>query len=242
VGVPGQNGYFSATTGSAAMARLDAALEQLQSAPAWVVLKDVQQDATYATHIDYLFRSVLSSLHLDPDIVFNRRCHVFISSRGARTPLHADDCHGLLVQVSGNKEVVIHDMGKNYFSPRLARLRARTPRVFTLPASHTYRPYCFTVPPGMALTIPWNWPHEAATSADSWSVSLNVSFETPQTDRYARVAATNDLLFHMGRTPTAIGVNKRSDTAKALVGSAINGARLLSWFERYRQIGDEVVR
>jgi hypothetical protein len=233
VGVPDSDGYFSATTGPAAVARLDTALRQLQSVATWIVLKDVQQDATYAPYIDRLLQAVLPCLGIDPDTISNRRCHMFISSHGARTPLHSDDNNGVLVQVSGHKEVVIYDMGRNYFSPRLARLRVRSPRVFTLPASHLHQRQSYVVTPGMGLPIPWNWPHEAVTPAGSQSVSLNVSFETQQTRRYAQTAVTNDFLLHIGRSPLAIGVNPRSDAAKAFIGSVLSRVRLLGWLERY---------
>ena len=242
VGVPSGDDYFSASTGPAAAARLDAVLGQLLSVATWVVLKDVQQDAAYAPHIDRLFRAVLRSLGVDLDTIFNRRCHVFISSDGARTPLHADDCNGVLVQVSGHKEVVTYDMGRNYFSPNLARLRAGAPRVFTLPTNRVCLGQCYALRAGAALTIPWNWPHEATTPAGSHSVSLNVSFETQQTRRFAQAAVTNDLLLHAGRSPLAIGVNERSDAAKTLIGSVLDRVGLLGWLERHRQIGDDVVR
>jgi hypothetical protein len=234
VGVPDGDDYFSATTGPAAVARLDAVLGQLLSMAAWVVLKDVQQDATYAPRIDRLFQAVLRSLGIDLDRVSNHRCHVFISSDGARTPLHADDCNGVLIQVSGLKEVMTYDMGRNYFSPRLARLRARTSRVFPLPPNQVFLKRCYALRPGEAITIPWNWPHEATTPAGSHSVSLNVSFETKQTRRFAQAAVTNDLLLQVGCSPLAIGLNKRSDAIKALTGSALDRTGLLRWMERNR--------
>jgi hypothetical protein len=242
VGVPSGNGYFSATTGPAAAARLDAVLDQLQSMASWVVLKDIQQDVTYAPRIDRLFQAILRGLNIELDRISNHRCHVFISSDGAKTPLHADDCNGVLIQMSGRKEIVTYDMGKNYFSPRLARLRARTPRVFPLPANQVFLKRRHALHPGAALTIPWNWPHEAITPAGSHSLSLNVSFETKQTRRFGQAAVTNDLLLHVGRSPLAIGMNKRSDAVKALIGSALDRVGLLEWMERNRQIGDDIVR
>jgi hypothetical protein len=242
VGVPSGDGYFSATTGAAAAARLDEAFAQLEAAPAWIVLKDVQRVAVLADCVDGLFAAVLECLGVDPAAAVNRRCHIFVSSYGARTPLHADDCHGLLVQVSGRKEMVMYDMGRRHFSLRLARRSANAARVLTLPPGWTCAATRYTVSPGQGLTVPWNWPHEGATPAESESVSINVSFETEQTRRFAQMAETNELLLHLGRSPRAIGVNKRSDVTKALVGSAISRVGLLSRLERRRKIGDRGAR
>jgi hypothetical protein len=241
VGVPTGSGNFTAVAGDAAVALLAEALRQLPAAATWVVLKDLQQDADYAPRVDSLFQAVLKSLDINSDLIFNRRCHVFISSHGARTPLHADDCNGVLVQVSGCKEMVMYDMGRKYFSPRLARLRSRTSRVFALPANHACDRQRYIVRPSTVLTVPWNWPHEAVTSAESQSVSINVSFETPATTRCAMIAATNDLLLHAGHAPLAIGVNERSDAVKALLGCAVSRVGLLGRLERKYRSVDEIL-
>jgi hypothetical protein len=241
VGTPTGNGYFAAVAGDEAVALLAGALANFPAAATWVVLKDIQQDDGYAAHVDRLFQAVLDNLPVDSAVAFNRRCHVFISSLGARTPLHADDCDGVLVQVSGCKEMFMYDMGRNYFSPRLARLRSRTSRVFTLPADHACDRQRYVVRPGTGLTVPWNWPHEAATPAESHSVSINVSFETPETARWALIAMTNDLLLHAKRAPLAIGLNHRADAVKAVLGSAISRVGLLGRLERKYRSGDEIV-
>lgn len=241
VGVPTSSGYFAAVVGAAAVTLLAEAFGQLPAAATWVVLKDIQQDTFYAPRVDGLFQAVLNSLHIDSGVIFNRRCHVFISSGGARTPLHADDCNGVLVQVSGCKEMVMYDMGRNYFSPRLARLRSGTSRVFALPANHVCDRQRYIVRPGTGLTVPWNWPHEAATPTESRSISINVSFETPTTTRCALIAASNDLLLHAGRAPLAIGANERSDVVKALLGSAVSRVGLLGRLERKYRGGDAIV-
>jgi hypothetical protein len=241
VGIPTGGGYFAAVAGGAAVALLADALRQLSVTPTWVVLKDIQQDAACAPRVDSLFQAALNSLHIDSGMITDRRCHVFISSRGARTPLHADDCNGFLVQVSGCKEIVMYDMGRKYFSPRLARLQSRTSRVFALPADHACDRQRYIVRPGTGLTVPWNWPHEAVTQAESQSVSINVSFETPATTRCALIAETNDVLLHAGRAPLAIGMNERFDTVKALLGSAVSRVGLLRRLERKYQSGDEIV-
>jgi hypothetical protein len=241
VGRPVGGGYFAAVTGDEAVALLAEAFERFSDTATWVVLKDIQQDAIYAPQVDGLFQAVLNSLCIDSGMIFNRRCHVFISSRGARTPLHADDCNGILVQVSGCKEMVMYDMGLKYFSPRLARLRSRTSRVFTLPSGHEFNRQRYIIQPGTGITVPWNWPHEAATLGDSPSVSVNVSFETSATTRCALVSATNDLLLHAGRTPRAIGVNERTDAVKALIGLAVSRIGLFERLERKYRSGDEVI-
>jgi hypothetical protein len=241
VGIPVDGGYFTAVAGDEAVALLAEALQQLPGTATWVVLKDIQQDTFYAPHVDGLFQAVLNSLHIDSGVIFNRRCHVFISSGGARTPLHADDCNGVLVQVSGCKEMVMYDMGRNYFSPRLARLRSGTSRVFALPANHVCDRQRYVVQPGTGLTVPWNWPHEAMTPTESRSISINVSFETPTTTRCALIAATNDLLLHAGRAPLAIGSNERSDAVKALLGPTVSRVGLLERLERKYQSGDSIV-
>ena len=241
VGKPAGDGYFVAVTGSEAAALLAEALVRLSDAATWVVLKDIQQDAAYAPLVNALLQVVLTQLGIDRNATFNHRCHVFISSHGARTPLHADDCNGILVQVSGYKEVAMYDMGRRYFSPRLARLRSRTSRVFALPGNHASQRQRYIVRPGTGLTVPWNWPHEAATQADSQSVSINLSFETPTTTRCALTSATNDLLLHAGCSPRAIGINEQADAAKALIGSVISRAGLLGRLERKYRSGDEIV-
>lgn len=242
VSVPSEDDRSSGTGGLANASRLNSVLQKLPSAEAWVVLKDVQQDEAYSAHVDRLFQIILRNLGIDLQETSTRRCHVFISSDGAHTPLHADDCHGVLVQVSGCKEITIYDMGRDYFSPRLARLSAKSARVFELPANHRFSEERHVLRPGAALTIPWNWPHEVTTPLNSRSVSLNVSFETKQTRHSARAAVTNDLLLHAGHKPQAIGVNKNHDTAKALIGSALDRMGLLSLIERHKQIGEDLAR
>ncbi len=223
VGIPASDGYFSATTGPGAAPTAAAALKQIETAPTWVVLKDLQDDPGCRPHIEGLFDAVAGFLAVDPGTIGSRRCHAFISSHGARTPLHADDCVSVLVQVRGGKELTTYDMGRRYFSPRLARLSQGTARVFTNPR-WVRGSECHVLSPGEAVVVPWNQPHEARTLDRGPSISLNVGFEDRGTARSARIAATNDALVCLGFRPVAIGVRSGVDALKALMGG--------TWFDR----------
>jgi hypothetical protein len=184
----------------------------------WVVLKDVQVDESYATPVG----KVLGDLeNLASDVASGfaaRRGHVFVASGGAVTPLHADDDEGLLLQVHGRKEVTLYDMGRSYFSPRLAREKEGSARVFAVPRSAAGKVSTVVLQPGDGIHIPWRWPHSARVLGGDHSVSLTVSVETSSTRSQSYSALTNDVLVRLGMRPRALGQRRRVDRAKARVG------------------------
>lgn len=211
--------------------RAAAALASVSRAPAWIVLKELQDDPRYRPVVLDACRTVLElSRAQERDLVL--RAHVFVASAGVETPLHADDDQGFLLHVRGGKELTLYEMGERHFSPARARAEAGTARVFELPEGWPVRAHTFRLEPGDAAHIPWHWPHRARSLGPDHSVSVNVSIESARTQALLRVSNANDVLAACGLRPRAVGSSPPRDWLKHRAWpmlSRLAGRRAAPW-------------
>jgi hypothetical protein len=215
---------------------LDATFDALDRRASWVALKNIEQHPDYAALVEPIFTEVRE--HSEPvrPGFHQPEAFVFVSSAGSVTPYHMDPEHNFLLQVRGGKTVTVVDGQdrtrvseqalEQFYSGRM-RSRNLEGDAAALEAGETPGVWRFALAPGDGLHIPVTFPHFVRVG-DAVSISLSVTFRTPDLERRRRVHSVNARLRDAGVTPAPVGERPWRDSVKAESARALSAAKRLT--------------
>lgn len=181
----------------------------------WMVLKNIEQHPDYRRLLEDSLDEVAAHLHGREGGMRKREGFIFLSAPGSVTPSHTDPEHNLLLQVRGTKEMNVGSFPDA--RSRQLELEGQSHRnIDWLPADAQK----FALQPGDGVYVPVHAPHWVV-NGESVSVSLSITFQTPESVRTARVHSLNARLRRLGLSPRPPGERPRSDRAKAAVAGGL---------------------
>jgi hypothetical protein len=177
--------------------------------PAWVLLRNVQEDPQYARLLDELLDEIEPySEPLLPGMC-QRQGFLFISSEAAVTPYHFDPEYNFLMQVRGHKTVHMWNPANRSVLTAVA-----IDDHYAFDRDNRDQPYrdnflesAWILPlgPGQGLHFPLHAPHWVRTESEV-SVSFSITFRTRESKfREAVHAANGELRRAFGFEPPAPG-------------------------------------
>lgn len=202
------------------------AFDQIHRGSYRILLKRVDlHDDEFRDLLQAQFQQVMDlNGGLGNDRVERLESAVFISSSATTTPFHFDPEVNFFSQIVGEKNYHVYSPAA-VAEPELERfyyrgavnigqieLQGRDPRQETV----------FKLGPGRGLHQPQNSPHWVETGA-GLSISYSFVYETTATRVASRARAMNFYVRKLGLKPERVGVNPRSDAAKAGVMRAAFG-------------------
>lgn len=213
---------------------VDAVIERILTAQAWVIMKHVEKDPRYA-HVLAEFTEFVHGL-AGPERarnIINPEMLVIVSSPDRITSFHFDAEINFLVQVAGTKDVWICDPAdrsilseadvEEYHFGNITAGKFRPE--FEGKARH------IVLQPGDAVHIPAHAAHWVQNGSEV-SVSLSLNFEYPQWR--SNVYKMNHLLRKFGIKPTPPEQSPIKDTSKSAAYQAVRAAH--SGFKRLRAL------
>jgi hypothetical protein len=199
------------------------ALERIESAGAWVILKHAQRDPKYRVLIEKGMAELkrLIGDDLDPQIK-QEDLIIFVTSPRRVSSYHIDRECNFLLQIRGAKTIHVFDQNDREILPEqeLERFWTVDNNAPVYKPQLQHRANSYLMQPGSGVHIPVNAPHWVE-NADNVSISLSVNFQFKDSVR-ANVYRANHLLRKFGFTPTPPGAKPLRDAWKNhAVGSAM---------------------
>lgn len=206
---------------------LEQALEGLESAGVWVVLKRIEQVAAYRELMESILGDLAHVVQPRTGAMLRQEGFIFISSPGAVTPFHFDPEHNILLQVRGSKTMTVFPGDDEaIFAPHVHE-------AFHLGQHHRNLPWqedfarkgvAITIRPGEAIHVPVKAPHWVQ-NGDGVSVSLSVTWRSEWSFAEADARAFNHVLRGVGLTPRSPAPYPASNRVKALANRALRRLR-----------------
>lgn len=192
-------------------------IRRIESSASWAVLKNVEQNASYAALLAELLAELAPDIQKHTGRMLHTQAFVFISSPGSVTPYHFDPEHNILLQVRGSKVMIQFPAGDPIFAPDEVHETYHTGGGRELRWDDNFLP-CgteFSLGAGDAVYVPVMAPHFVRNGPDP-SVSLSITWRSEWSFAEADARAFNGLLRKWGRSPTRPGRWPQSNRAKAL--------------------------
>jgi hypothetical protein len=199
-------------------------IRRIEHHNAWLVIKGVEADPDYRAVLEEFLAGIAAAAGGGEGQFRDLKGFLFVSSADATTPFHVDAEENILVQIRGDKFVHVFDNAD--------RTLVSEEALEISPAKHrnqAYRPEfearaeVFALKPGDGVHIPYLWPHWVRTGA-TWSVSMAMTWKTPEVERLNKVRLMNGTLRRFGLVQRAPGEKVMLDAAKVIVH---DGARML---------------
>ena len=205
-------------------------LIEIETAGAWLGIDKAHADPAYAQlaaawldEVRAAFPDRVDGLH-DPEV------YLFVSSPGARKPIHMDPEHNFLLQVKGSKTVHLWDVADRDLVPEtLLEAFATTTDWAGLPVERGDRAptHSFVLEPGQGLYFPVHWPHAVQNGPDEACTSISLTFRSAGSRRAETVRQFNAKLRRWGVSPTPPGLRPRRDAWKAAAMGLARAAKTL---------------
>jgi cupin superfamily protein len=166
---------------------------------AWMVLKEIERHPDYARLLNESLDEVEEHVAGIEGPMRRRMGFMFLSAPGSVTPVHIDTEHNLLLQVRGTKQMSVGQFRDTQdFERELERLYSggATRYLKQGPEEMT----AFDLEPGIGICVPHSFPH-VVRNGPTPSISLSITFQTPQSQRVADAYALNSRLRRMHVDP-----------------------------------------
>jgi len=225
--VPGNAHFDTSITTYRQGLTLEDAIDHLEDKRAYIAVYNPEKDPEYKPVIEGLLGE-LGLATRGIEAAFNwYSTYVFISANDSVTPYHMDREMNFLLQIRGRKTVQLWD-------PRDSGVMTPAQRDFLFsyaddsrPAWHEGLPAkarVFELEPGLGVHHPFIAPH-LVTTGPNLSVSLAITFRTPQSDIWSDAHVYNYKLrrFGLGRIP--VRENDLVDATKANFVRALRRAK-----------------
>jgi hypothetical protein len=192
-------------------------IAQIESAHAWMQLRDVGSDPEYAAFLGEIIDEFRIPAERRAPGLHAPRADIFVSSPGATTPFHLDEEHNFLLQVRGSKKLSIAD-GFDPVVLESDRLRAY------FQGSGELTPYAahledhsvhVDLGPGEGVHIPPCHPHWVQ-NGPAVSISLGILWLSDVTARRRALYRMNDWLERVGMKPSLPGESPVGDSLKLM--------------------------
>jgi hypothetical protein len=209
-------------------------IRHLDENRSWFTLLNIEQHPAYAGLMNACLDEVEPNIAGRGVDMRNRVGFVFVSSPNSITPAHFDIEHSLIMQVRGQKRLTFgrfetpeterHEVVR-YWDGSHGRIEALPPEFAA-----------FDLTPGVGVYIPPVTPHWVR-NGDAVSISVTLTFFTPDTDRESLVQAFNARLRRLHRSPRWPGESPLVDRAKV---AAMRAYALRRHLRRRRRSGKRV--
>ena len=190
----------------------------------WMVLKRIEQVPDYKRLLDETLDEVEPFVADREGGMTQREGFVFLSAPGSTTPSHTDPEHNILLQVRGWKEMTVGSFPDE--RTRQLEIEDHTSGGHRNIDWKPVDPELFRLEPGDAVYVPPHAPH-MVKNGDTGSVSLSITWRTPEIERVARVSSVNARMRRLGLDPKAPGSRPGADRVKAGVSKALGRIKRL---------------
>jgi hypothetical protein len=189
-------------------------IRSIETADAWMVIKRVEKDPEYKAVLEAFVQEANTAAGRSADDYSDIEGFIFVSSAHATTPFHLDDEENILIQLHGDKYVRTFDNGDRKLvsdehleiSPAVHRNRSYEEWFETRATLHSLKP-------GDAVHMPFMVPHWVSTG-DSYSISMAMTWKTPEVKRANKLRLMNGTLRHFGLPQRPPGQSPILDVAK----------------------------
>ncbi len=202
-------------------------VRKIETAGAWMVLKHVESHPAYGKLIEDALLEVakMRGERTLKDAGFDDiRGFIFVSSANSTTPFHADSDENLFFQIHGEKFFHVYDNRDRSIASEQA-LEDVVVKHRNIPYEAKYDAKCttYTLHPGDGVFVPYQWPHWVRT-ADSYSISLSLTWKSPDVRRRNDIFTMNSMLRGLGIPQSPPGMNPALDNAKVALFRTAAGA------------------
>ncbi len=206
-------------------------IRSIQEARSWLVLRNIELDATYRELIEQCLADNRPLLEARTSGLQRFQGWIFVTSPGAISPYHFDPEHNFLLQIRGTKTIHVFDpVDRTIVSEKdLEQYYASGGMLGKLEYSEEIekRGYTFTMRPGDGVYIPISAPHWVKVE-DEVSVSFSITWYADEIFRRDRIYRFNARLRKMGLNPTPYGHSPWRDGLKNAVFSGLRGIKRLA--------------
>jgi hypothetical protein len=180
----------------------------------WLVFWYIDQVPEYRALLDRCVDEAESFLPASKRQTLQREAFLFLSAPDALTPVHFDPEHNFLLQIKGTKDMHVCAFPSLEAEQReLERYYSGGHRNLDAMPSEGEN---FRLEPGKGVYVPSFMPHWVQNGPEA-SVSLSLTFRTPESLRAERVQTVNARLRRLRISPRPPGASELSDRTKEAV-------------------------
>jgi hypothetical protein len=192
-------------------------VKQIETAGAWMVLKQIETHPAYRALVEDTLMSVARDRGYSnlKDAGFeDLQGFIFVSSPNSTTPFHADSDENFFFQVHGEKLFYVYDNEDRSIASEEA-LEGVVAKHRNIPYDPKFdaRQTAYKLFPGDGIFVPYQWPHYVKT-AGSYSISLSVTWKSPDVRRRNDLYVFNSMLRGMGLPQSVPGESPALDAVK----------------------------
>jgi hypothetical protein len=187
----------------------------------WMVLKHIETDDEYRALLHEALAEVAPLTAGLEGPMRRRQAFLFLSAPGSVTPAHVDPEHNFLLQISGTKTMVTGSFADPDAEQR--ELERQNSGAHRNMAAMFDAPHEYPMASGDGLYVPVYAPHLVRNGPEP-SVSLSITWRTPESDHVERLHVANARLRRAGLAPKAPGARPRADRAKVGVTRVVQAA------------------
>lgn len=194
---------------------IEEAIERIQTAGAWVLLKKVQYDPEYKVLLDDTMAELKALIGKDLGPYIKRdEMIIFITSPKRISSYHIDRECNFLLQIHGEKTIHVFDQKDREVLPEteIETFWASDNNAPKYRPQYQNRANTYVLRPGTGVHIPVNAPHWLQ-NGDDISISLSVSFQFKDSV-LANIYRANYFLRKLGLHPTPPGMSGARDGFK----------------------------
>ncbi|MBE0703377.1 MAG: cupin-like domain-containing protein [Afipia sp.] len=195
-------------------------VNRIETAGAWMVLKRIEKSPEYRALLEDTLLSVARARGFNSlaEAGFSQiEGFLFVSSPNSTTPFHLDGEDNFFVQIHGDKTFAIFDNRDGAIADN-AQVEYCTTKHRNVPYNDSFKPRGveYHLVGGDGCYVPYQWPHWVKT-AGSYSISMAVTWKTPEVRRLNDLHTFNSMLRGLGLPQAAPGQNPGLDAVKLAV-------------------------
>jgi ribosomal protein L16 Arg81 hydroxylase len=199
-------------------------ISRIETANAWMVIKFVNEDPEYNALLKAFVEEANALAGKTRNDYDDLQGFIFVSSANSTTPFHVDAEENVLIQIQGDKVVHVFDNDDRSLIPEEAmEISPSKHRNQRYEQSFEERAEVFKLKPGDAVHIPYMAPHWVKTG-DSYSISMAMTWKTPEVVRLNKIRLMNGTLRHYGLPQRPPSQRPALDAAKVVVHDALRAA------------------
>ncbi len=178
-------------------------IRQIDKSQSWAVLKNVEQITAYHDLLHQLLGELSASITQSTGTILRPQCYIFISSPKSMTPFHFDPEHNILLQLSGQKDMIVFPPDDPRFAQWEAHEHYHRGGHRNLPWDDSFLEHgtLQSLSPGDAVYVPVMAPH-FVRNGDVPSISLSITWRSEWSYSAADTHALNAVLRKFGLNPT----------------------------------------
>jgi hypothetical protein len=181
---------------------IEETIRSIEENGSWMVLKLIQQDATYRALLHEVLAELKPSIEAVTGPMLQLEGFIFVSSPNAVTPLHFDPEYNILNQIRGSKIMHVFPPEDEEMAPPTfhEEYHAGGPRNLTWKEEFAERGTAFPLAPGDSVYVPVTSPHWVQNGPEV-SISFSITWRSKWSLHEADARAFNKRLRTLGITP-----------------------------------------